>query len=103
MFNVSITTIEENLQIFTVYYEIVPWKGHIDHVKLEIVVNPIFNLDAEILMHELLHHLFPEVQEGFILEGAREIIENHPDIKIYLEAYCKTNAKRRGSLIFGLF
>lgn len=102
MFDIDLAQIEQSLKAFTLYYEVLPYRGYIDHSKMEIAINPIFQTDAEILMHELLHHLHREAPEGFVIEGAKDVIKGRADIKDFLESYCRNHARRRGSSFFGL-
>lgn len=85
---------------FTLFYQILPYFGEIDHDNKVIIINPIFEMDDEILMHELLHYLYPETTEWYIRELAKEIVEQDDEIKLFLFNYCRNYAQIMGGRNF---
>ncbi|MFW6047493.1 MAG: hypothetical protein ACOCP4_06900 [Candidatus Woesearchaeota archaeon] len=80
MTNPCMQTIEDILCSYTLYKEIVPYKGEIDYEKKRITINPAFDM-IETLAHEILHHYYDitlktGATEWFVRENARELIKD---------------------------
>lgn len=74
---------------FVLVYQCLPAKGMLDHERKRILINPAFiHLQPEIVMHELLHYLFPSATEWFVRERTREIVHNDIGLWYFLERYC---------------
>lgn len=98
-----IQKLKETLEMYTIFYEVVPHEGVLDPGKMEITVNPMFGREVEVLMHELLHHFRPEEKNDTVIkEMAREIIKD-VEISDFLRTYCKQYAKiKRGRNLFSM-
>ncbi len=84
-------------------YEVVPAKGMLDRKRRRVMINPAFMyLQAEILMHELLHWLFPVATEWFVRERARQLVYNDDELFYFLDRYCTLNAEDSTSGLVGI-
>ncbi|MBS3771199.1 MAG: hypothetical protein KGY69_13190 [Bacteroidales bacterium] len=99
---VTVQSLAAALQNYTIYYEVVPFRGEIDHERCRITINPVFAADAEILLHELLHVFYPNAPEEWIKEAAQDIIKIRLDVKNYLNDYCYRHARHSGSSLLAM-
>ena len=87
-------TIEEIITEYSVAYRVLDNgnKGLINYDTKNIYINPMYNEDADTLMHELYHHYYDnvlgvEAGEDIVEQQAQEALDNNPCLRCLLETY----------------
>lgn len=95
--NITLEQLFLEINKFKLYYEFIPYNGIMDSEKMIIIINPIFTSKAEILLHEILHYLYPKSTEWFIRETAKDLINNNSNLEEELNNYINKHTSLRGT------